>query len=140
MWLDAGQAHRRQEGGGGLCVRVLRFAAGSRRSGRPVPSGRPAGGSSAYRDGELKTVRLKVNMLSATHQQLDGQMGVLRGNVENNNANISRIEEELKGQEDRSGGIVSQIDQTKARIEEIEAALTEKLPGSWTNCSTSSPP
>ena len=78
------------------------------------------------RDGELETVRLKVNMLSATHQQLDGQMAVLRGNVENNNANISRIEEELKGQEDRSGGIVSQIDQTKARIEEIEAALTEK--------------
>lgn len=53
-------------------------------------------------------------------------MAVLRGNVENNNANISRIEEELKGQEDRSGGIVSQIDQTKARIGEIEAALTEK--------------
>ena len=78
------------------------------------------------RDGELETVRLKVNMLSATHQQLDGQMAVLRGNVENNNANISRIEEELKGQEDRSGGIVSQIDQTKARIEEIEAALTGK--------------
>ena len=48
------------------------------------------------RDGELETVRLKVNMLSATHQQLDGQMAVLRGNVENNNANISRIEEELK--------------------------------------------
>lgn len=67
-------------------------------------------------------------MLSATHQQLDGQMAVLRGNVENNNANISRIEEELKGQEDRSGGIVSQIDQTKARIEEIEAARG-KTPG-----------
>ena len=78
------------------------------------------------RDGELETVRLKVNMLSATHQQLDGQMAVLRGNVENNNANISRIEEELKGQEDRSGGIVSQIGQTKARIEEIEAALSGK--------------
>ena len=78
------------------------------------------------RDGELETVRLKVNMLSATHQQLDGQMAVLRGNVENNNANISRIEEELKGQEDRSGGIVSQIDQTKARIEEIEASLAGK--------------
>lgn len=25
------------------------------------------------RDGELETVRLKVNMLSATHQQLDGR-------------------------------------------------------------------
>ena len=79
-----------------------------------------------HRDGELETVRLKVNMLSSTHQQLEGQMAVLRGNVENNNANIARIEEELQGQEDRSGGIVSQIDQTRARIDEIEATLGEK--------------
>ena len=78
------------------------------------------------RDGELETVRLKVNMLGATHQQLEGQMAVLRGNVENNNANIARIEEELRGQEDRSGGIVSQIAQTKARIEEIETTLSAK--------------
>ncbi|MBQ7001968.1 MAG: chromosome segregation protein SMC [Oscillospiraceae bacterium] len=78
------------------------------------------------RDGELETVRLKANMLSATHQQLDGQMAVLQGNVENNNANIARIEEELKGQEDRSGGIVSQIDQTKTRVAEIEATLSER--------------
>ena len=78
------------------------------------------------RDGELETVRLKVNMLSATHQQLDGQMAVLRGNVENNNANINRIAEELKGQDDRSGGIVAQIEQTKTRIEEIAATLANK--------------
>ncbi len=78
------------------------------------------------RDGELETVRLKVNMLSATHQQLEGQMAVLQGNVENNHANISRIEEELKGQEDRSGGIVAQIGQTRSRIEEIEATLSGK--------------
>ena len=78
------------------------------------------------RDGELETVRLKVNMLSATHQQLDGQMAVLRGNQENNTANIARIDEELQGQEDRSGGIVTQIEQTKARIEEIAATLAQK--------------
>ena len=78
------------------------------------------------RDGELETVRLKVNMLSATHQQMEGQMAVLRGNVENNNQNIARIQEELQGQEDRSGGIVAQIDQTKVRIQEIEAALEKK--------------
>ena len=78
------------------------------------------------RDGELETVRLKANMLSATHQQLDGQMAVLRGNVENNHANIARIQEELQGQEDRSGGIVAQIGQTRVRIEEIEATLSGK--------------
>ena len=78
------------------------------------------------KDGDLETVRLKVNMLEATHQQLDGQMAVLRGNIENNNANIARIEEELQGQEDRSGGIASQIEQAKKRIEEIDANLAAK--------------
>ena len=78
------------------------------------------------KDGDLETVRLKVNMLESTHQQLDGQMAVLRGNIENNNANIARIEEELQGQEDRSGGIASQIEQAKKRIEEIDANLAAK--------------
>ena len=78
------------------------------------------------KDGELETVRLKVNMLSANHQQLDGQMAVLRGNIENNNANITRIQEELLGQEDRSGGVVAQIAQTEARIREIDADLAGK--------------
>ena len=78
------------------------------------------------RDGELETVRLKANMLSATHQQLDGQMAVLQGNMDNNRANIARIEEELKGQEDRSGGISAQIQQTDGRIAEIEEKLEEK--------------
>ena len=84
------------------------------------------GESLRTRDADLETVRLKVNMLQSTHQQLDGQMAVLRGNVENNNANIARIEEELQGQEDRSGGIVAQIEQTRQRIAEIEATLSDK--------------
>ena len=78
------------------------------------------------RDGELETVRVKVNMLESTHQQLDGQMAVLRGNVENNNNNIARIDEELKGDEDRSGGIVTQIEQARSRITEIDEALSQK--------------
>ena len=78
------------------------------------------------KDGDLETVRLKVNMLDATHQQLEGQMAVLRGNIENNNANIGRIEEELQGQEDRSGGILSQIEQAQKRIEEIDTNLAAK--------------
>ena len=78
------------------------------------------------KDAELENERIKVNMLEANHQQLDGQMAVLRGNVENNNANISRIEEELKGSEDRNGGISLQIAQAESRIAEIEEALAEK--------------
>ncbi len=78
------------------------------------------------KDGELETVRLKVNMLEANHQQLDGQMAVLRGNVENNNGNITRIEEEMKGAEDRSGGVVAQIEQAQQRISELDANLQKK--------------
>ena len=78
------------------------------------------------RDGELETTRLKVNMLEANHQQLDGQMAVLRGNMENNRANIRRIEEELQGAQDRSGGITAQMEQAKARVQEIEDTLTAK--------------
>ena len=78
------------------------------------------------KDGELETVRLKVSMLEATHQQMDGQMAVLRGNVENNNANIARIEEELQGQEDRNGGIQAQIAQAKERTIQIARDLEEK--------------
>ncbi len=78
------------------------------------------------KDDRLETSRLKVNMLDATHQQLDGQMAVLRGNMENNTANIRRIEEELQGQADRSGGIHLQILQTQERITEIEETLAQK--------------
>ena len=78
------------------------------------------------RDEALETVRVKVNMLDATHQQLDGQMAVLRGNIANNQANISRIREELKGQEDRSGGVVEQIDQARQRVAEIEQTLIHR--------------
>ena len=78
------------------------------------------------RDGELETLRVKVNMLSASHQQLDGQLAVLRGNQQNNTANIARIEEELRGQEDRSGGVTAQVEQAQQRIREIEETLEGK--------------
>ena len=78
------------------------------------------------RDAELENTRVKVSMLESVHQQLDGQMAVLRGNVENNDRNITRIREEIEGQESRSGGIDQQIGQTQQRIAEIEEALTGK--------------
>ncbi len=84
------------------------------------------GGALREKDAQLETVRLKANMLQSTHQQLDGQMAVLRSNVENNNANILRIREELAGDEDRSGGIVFQIDQTRQRVDEIALSLEGK--------------
>ncbi len=78
------------------------------------------------RDGELETVRVKVNMLESTHQQLEGQIAVLRNNIENNNGNVSRIDEELEGDADRSGGIVTQIQQTQQRIVQLDEVLAQK--------------
>ena len=78
------------------------------------------------KDGELESARIHVTMLESTGQQLEGQMTVLQSNVDNNCANIARIHEELKSQEDRSGGITGQMEQAKQRIEAIEKALLEK--------------
>ncbi len=78
------------------------------------------------KDAALESTRVHVTMLESTHQQLEGQMTVLRGNMENNAGNIQRIREELKSQESRSGGITAQMDQTAQRIAEIEKALVEK--------------
>ena len=78
------------------------------------------------RDGDMETVRIQVSMLEAASQQMDGQMAVLRGNVDNNNANIRRIEEEMQGDQDRSGGIIAQMEQAKARIAQISQALSDR--------------
>ncbi len=78
------------------------------------------------KDGALETLRLKRNMLGATHQQMEGQMAVLQGNLQNNERNLARIEEELQGQEDRSGGVVAQMEQAGIRVAEIEETLEKK--------------
>ena len=78
------------------------------------------------RDEELENIRIKVSMLEGLGQQLDGQVAVLQGNIRNNADNIHRIEEELQGQEDRSGGIGAQMEQAQQRICEIETTLTQK--------------
>ena len=79
-----------------------------------------------HRDEEMENIRAQVSMLEATHQQLEGQKAVLESNITNNQANIARIEEELRGEEDRSGGIAQQMEQSRQRIDQIEGALTEK--------------
>ena len=78
------------------------------------------------KDAGLETIRVKVNMIGAAKQQLEGQGAVLRSNLDNNNANIRRIEEELKGTDDRSGGVSAQIDQTRERIGQIQKELSAR--------------
>ena len=84
------------------------------------------GSSLRQRDEALEATREKVSVQEAAHQQLDGQMAVLRTSMENNVRNISRIEEELRGQDDRSGGIAQQIHQAQERIAQIEQTLAQK--------------
>ena len=84
------------------------------------------GGELRSRDEELENIRVKVSMLEGIHQQLEGQIAVLLSNIENNTANIARIEEELKGTDDRSGGIAAQLEQTRSRIEQIAKDLEGK--------------
>ena len=76
-------------------------------------------------DAGLETVRIESGMLEASKEQLAGQMAVLRSNVENNDANIARIREELAGSESRSGGIDAQIAEIRARIAELDGALDQ---------------
>ncbi len=78
------------------------------------------------RDSALETTREQVSMFEAAHQQLDGQIAVMRTSHENNERNITRIQEELRSQDDRSGGIDQQICQAKDRIAQIEETLFQK--------------
>jgi len=78
------------------------------------------------RDEDLENIRIKVSMLDGLHQQLEGQIAVLRSNIENNDSNIARIESELQGADDRSGGIAAQMEQTKARVAQIAEDLSAK--------------
>jgi len=75
---------------------------------------------------EVENSRVKLSMLEGIGQQIDGQIAVLRGNVENNKANILRNEEDLQGQADRSSGIAAQMEQAQQRIAQIGEAVTEK--------------
>ena len=70
--------------------------------------------------------RVRMSMLEGTRQQIEGQIAVYRGNVENNDANIRRSQEDLQGQEDRTSGIAAQMEQAAARIAEIEKTIGEK--------------
>ncbi len=74
----------------------------------------------------LENLRVQVSMLEGAHQQIDGQIAVLRSTVQHNEENIRRSQEDLRGQEDRSSGIATQLEQADARIVEIDQVLTQK--------------
>ena len=75
---------------------------------------------------EVDNLRVQVNMLEGAHQQIDGQIAVLRGAIDNNEDNLRRSREDVKGQEDRSGGILMQMKQIEERIGQIDVLLSAK--------------
>ncbi len=78
------------------------------------------------RNENLENLRVTISMLDGAHQQIEGQIAVLRGTVQNNQDNIRRNEEDLQGQEDRASGIMGQMEQANQRIAEIEQLLANK--------------
>ena len=75
---------------------------------------------------EVENIRVKVSMLEGARQQIEGQIAVLRGAVQNNEENIRRSQEDLEGQQSRSSGIAAQMQSALERIEQIDGTVTEK--------------
>ncbi len=79
-----------------------------------------------HQNGSVDMLREQVSLLEGTHQQIDGQIAILRSSIEHNEETIRRNREDLQGQESRSSGISAQLEQANARIGEIDAVLTKK--------------
>ena len=77
-------------------------------------------------NGEVDSIRVKLSMLEAMHQQIEGQIAILEASVQNNEENIRRNQADLQGQESRSDGITQQMAQAQSRVDQIDAMLQEK--------------
>ena len=74
----------------------------------------------------VENLRIKVSMLEGAHQQIEGQITVLRGAVANNEENMRRSQADIQGQEDRSSGIAAQMKQIEERVGQIDLLLKAK--------------
>ena len=79
-----------------------------------------------HQNSAVDTLREQVSLLEGTHQQIDGQIAILRSTIAHNEENIRRNQEDLQGQEDRSSGISAQLEQANARISQIDVLLAQK--------------
>ena len=76
------------------------------------------------KDLETDSLRETISAMEGECRQLDGQIAVLQGNVDNNLENIRRVQAELADQEDRRGSISEQIARQEARVAEIDTQIT----------------
>ena len=84
------------------------------------------GNSLRDQNAQVDNIRIKISMLEGAYQQIEGQIGILRAAVQNNEENIRRSQEDLEGQENRSSGIAAQMEQAQQRVDTIEKTLAEK--------------
>ena len=77
------------------------------------------------KDMEMETLREQIREQESGVAELESAIAVLNNNIVHNQDNARRIREELVQQEGREGGLVSQIEQRKTRLEEIDRELAK---------------
>jgi len=81
-------------------------------------------------DLQVEGVRERIAASEAEEQRCIGEKTILENNLNNNEENVARIRAELDEQQSRTGGLSEQIEQGRARINEIlqdMGALQERL-------------
>ena len=78
--------------------------------------------SDQMREKDLEADRLRFEMQGreAAANELDSAIAVLKSNIQHNLESAQRIKNDLEQQEGREGSLAEQIEQRKARLEEIE--------------------
>ena len=74
------------------------------------------------KDLESESVRGGISEAESAVASLESDIAVLETNLKNNAANITRIEGEIAAEEGRDTGIRGQLEQRRARVEEIDEA------------------
>ena len=95
-------------------------------------------------DVDAERLRETIMTSEAHRSDIESAVAVLRSQLEGNSGQIERLNEELQGENDRQGGVKSQIQQREERLNEISlereelTAKTEAQLSELTNISSSS--
>mgnify|MGYP004562947999 CR=1 FL=1 len=74
---------------------------------------------------QLDARREQISAMEAARQQAQNDITLLQAEAEHHRTNISRIEQELRDQKSRSGGIAGQIAAEQQKIAQAQQTLTE---------------
>ena len=71
-------------------------------------------------DIDADSARTLISSAEARQSDADSAIAVLKSQLESNTSQIDRLQQELKSQDDRQDGVGTQINERKARLQEIE--------------------